>query len=654
MMLYHGSCASWQCGLLGVCALAGAVIVCQAGQTDPMASESLILQSNVTLHDATAATGVALALNDLAQDLEKVLGTAPDVRDTPQADLRVGLDPTIGAAESYRIDVTDQGVVITGADERGAIYGIYRFSREFLGVDPFWFFKDLEPTPCQRLVLPRGTIVSREPTFRYRGWFINDEDLLTEWVGDGGRRPIDYPYYQQVVHPDVIDRVYEALLRSGGNLVIPASFVDVMNPPEARLVRRAAERGLYVTQHHVEPMGVSHFGFENYWKAQGHDYAFAYGSHPEHVRQTWRAYAERWYELAGDKVIWQLGLRGKGDRPIWHDDRSVEEDAAGAIISQAMAEQWNIVQAVDPRPTPPATTTLWAEGSALMAAGSLVVPPDLTIVFSDHGPTQEMQEDFHSTPRDKNRRYGVYYHIGFWRHGAHLLQGATPARVRREFDKIVAKGDTHYAILNVCNVREHVLGIQVAMEMMNDHAGWTESAFWNRFAPEALHEPYQRLLACLLPLDHDRVMQDGAIVASSQAILDRHRKGETPVVTLPPARATARRRWLAKTIATLDTLAADYPADRIPAPQRPFVDVHFLTQAKMLRELYAFYLALLDSDDTPERLADAEAAMERFLAARQAAARGKWADWYRGDRKVNAPALLEQTRQVKRHILGAE
>ena len=49
--------------------------------------------------------------------------------------------------------------------------------------------------------------------------------------------------------------VLETAVRLGINLIIPASFVDIHNPPEENLIRMAVERGLYVSQHHVEPLG---------------------------------------------------------------------------------------------------------------------------------------------------------------------------------------------------------------------------------------------------------------------------------------------------------------------------------------------------------------------------------------------------------------
>ena len=609
-------------------------------------SPCLRLSGQVSIANTVSLPSVALAANDLASDFGKLLGTPPKLTTDGAAQIVISKDKSIAAREGYRIAIDKQGVQIAGADELGIIYGIYAFCEQYLGVDPYWYVKDLIPEQRDSIELPCGTLQSKPATFRYRGWFVNDEDLLTEWKNGGGTRHIDYPFYQQVVHIDVIDRVFEALLRAGGNLVIPASFVDVMNEPEARLVQRAVERGLYVTQHHIEPLGVSHYGFENYWKAKGKTYEFAYGSHPDQVREVWQAFAERWHDLAGDKVVWQLGLRGKADRAIWLSDMSVSQADAGGFISRAIAEQWKIVRSVDPRPNPPATTTLWHEGSQLMSKGVLTFPDEVTIVFADEGRSQMMQDDFHETPRSPDRDYGVYYHIGFWNTGAHLLQGAKPGRIRNEFAKVIAKGDTEYAIINVCNVREHVLGIQVATEIMNVGDAWSEPAFWDRFAPPILHGDYEELLANLVPIGSDRIMQDGALFAAAKKMLASYSKGKRHHKVISPSSVAERKRQLADSIQRLDTLAERYPSDCLTPTQRPFYDIHLLTQARMWREAYAFYLAVIEAEEEPERLKDAAAALERLLEVRKAAATGKWQNWYRGDKKVNVPEFLKRTQSA--------
>ncbi len=613
--------------------------------SDSMAAasrEPLVLTREVTVRCETDAPAVSLAVADLLADLKRVLGKpARLVAASEAAQIVVRIDPAVVRPERWLREISSDALTITGGDALGAVYGVYAFARSGLGVDPLWFWKDLPPQPRSRIPLAVSRSKSVAPAFRYRGWFVNDEDLLTEWQKPSGQRFIRYPFYEQVISLDVADRIYEALLRSGGNLVIPASFVDVMNPPEAALVRRAAERGLYVSQHHIEPLGVSHFGFENYWQRKGVKKSFSYGSDPDSVREVWRASAAKWVELAGDRVVWQLGLRGKGDTAIWKSDKSVSQADAGRMISRAIAEQWQIVCKADPRAPPPATTTLWLEGSELMSKGSLTFPPGVTIVFADEGASQQMQDDFDNTPRRPDRTYGVYYHVGFWSRGPHLLQGTTPQRVKKVFDQVIEKGNTHYAIINVCNVREHVLGIQAAMTAM--HGPWDAGAFLRAWSPPCLQQAYGLLMDSFIPIGPARLLQDGAAFMAIRSRVAALGVGK-------PARGKLPIKAFDEAIAKLDRIIADYPADQIPPRMRDFYDVHLLTQARMWRALLRCVRALQLAGREPARVAEAEAALEAFLAVRQRAARGRWTNWYRGDKKVNTPAMLQRLRTVRAEL----
>jgi len=238
-------------------------------------------------------------------------------------------------------------------------------------------------------------------------------------------------------------------------------------------------------------------------------------------------------------VVWQLGLRGKGDTAIWNSDKTVSRAEAGRFISRAIAEQWDIVRQVDPRPTPPATTTLWLEGSELMAAGSLTFPEEVTIVFADEGSSQQMQQDFHTTTRQKDRIYGVYYHVAFWARGSHLLQGTTPDRVKKVFDQIIAKGDTHYAVINVCNIREHVLGIESARTAMR--GSWDPDALMQRFSPACLHGSYRLLMESLISIGPDRLLQDGAVFQAIRRHVAALKDGKPVPAGLPVETFDIRR-----------------------------------------------------------------------------------------------------------------
>lgn len=70
----------------------------------------------------------------------------------------------------------------------GAIYGLHEFSHRFLGVDPLWFWKDIAPAPLAAFAPAPRSIESGASLFRYRDWFINDEDLLGRWHPPAGER----------------------------------------------------------------------------------------------------------------------------------------------------------------------------------------------------------------------------------------------------------------------------------------------------------------------------------------------------------------------------------------------------------------------------------------------------------------------------------
>ena len=609
------------------------------------------LDKHIRLSVRTDNSAVQQAVGDLLSDAGKVLGAEAACCDTDPT-VTVCIDPRLETPEAWRIDVGEQ-VTISGADALGATYGIYEFSTRFLGVDPLWFWKDLEPVRRESIEIPAQTIDSPIPAFRYRGWFINDEDLLTEWMDGSGPRDIRYPFYSQVINTAIADRIFEACLRSGCNLLIPASFVDVMNEPEAELVRRAADRGLYVTQHHIEPLGVSHFGFENYWRDRGEDVEFSYANEPERVRQTWRDYARKWVELAGDRVVWQLGLRGKADRAIWSSDKSISREEGGRFISRAMAEQMAIVRDVDKRPNPPATTTLWMEGSELMSEGSLTFPDGIVIVFADRGATQLMLDDFHESERLPQFGYGVYYHVAFWRDGPHLVQGTMPQKVAGEYAEILAKGDTDYSIVNVSSIREHVLGVQACSEVMMKGAAFSVVDFLDRWSHgnPGIRELTETFLAALPVLTGETypdvakatIFQSGYAVSYALRLLK----------WLENADGKGDAGLDAKTIALLldsagrfDDVIARYDALHVAERECSFRTHHLRTQAVIMRGSLRFVANLARARLDPSHLREAVSALKAMIEERGRTQTGRWENWYRGDKKEDWPRHLERAEKL--------
>jgi hypothetical protein len=718
---------------------------------------------------------VRLAAEDLASDVAKITGRRPEVMigggdaaapgEPCVVIATVGRDFKIpshdaGGWESYRVEAEDGRLVIEGGDARGTMFGVYVFIEKYLKVDPLYFWSGLEPEKRTELKWAGVSLREGPPSFKFRGWFINDEDLLTEWMESGGKRNIDYPFYGQIVHVKAMEAVAEALVRSRFNLIIPASFIDILNPPEAALVEACARRGVFVSQHHVEPMGVSAFSYFNYWKARGKDLKYSYFSHPAEVREVWRAYAQAWAKVPN--VIWQLGLRGVADRPMWQADPDVPQSDAdrGRIISEAMAEQVKILDEVCPGRPLLKSTTLWAEGSVLNQKGHLKIPEGTIIVFADNSPGWRWPRDFHETPRDPKNAYGVYYHHALIGSGPHLAQVVPPHKTFELMRQAREKGAGEYAIFNVSNIREFVLGIGATAEMTwrmegYDPDAWLEAWVGERFSAKRaeIADAYRIYFNAWQIHDRQRVpfLMDGQMFAAGGKILtemgkklkagkigggvareaiaveagnvvgrdfkipshggaDAFYEGLSDMHPKPLARRETVKRLAAQQagfeLAALHArAAAGHHTSRgvvwagrdahtsggvgmaggedgshtsggvsvaegqtragsggLDGAERAFLDANLIYPADIMRQTCAWLRALLtaqealDLGDVPacaRALAEAEEAFAEIPERAAGYCSGKWETWYRGCKKLNVAARLQQTRDVLKMAVGS-
>ena len=394
------------------------------------------------------------AAQDLTNDVKKITGAdVPLVRGGParSGDVSVAVRPD-GRWEAYAVRVRDGVLDVVGSDARGAMFGVYDFIERCLGVDPMYFWSGVPHPKRAELAWKDVEIVQDEPSFRFRGWFLNDEDLLTKWREASGVRDYSqYKYYHFVVNHGAMEAVAEALVRSRYNLIIPASFLNATRPAEEGLAAICAARGVFVSMHHIEPMGVSGYTFKDYWKQRGRDLEYSYFKYPREVEEVWRALATRWAKFPN--VVWQIGLRGTGDRPMWADDPTMPKDDAGRarLITAALERQLAILDEVGvPRENRHVTTTLWGEGAYFHAKGLLKIPDGVTVVYADNNCGWRWQCDLLDAPppADGERR-GVYYHHQLIGMGPHLVSLVPAARTCAMLREARAKGARDYAIFNV-------------------------------------------------------------------------------------------------------------------------------------------------------------------------------------------------------------
>ncbi len=659
---------------------------------------------------------VRLAAQDLTGDVQKITGQKPQLvarledcaancviitSTAASEDLLARLSPGVGAElrgkwEAYHVATIKakagkaaEPLLIAGSGERGAIFGVYAFSEKYLGVDPLYFWTDREPDQHHRLAWSSVSITGKEPAFRYRGWFINDEDLLTEWKDGGGQRQIDYPFYHQVTAPEVLRHVFEAALRLQYNLIIPASFTDITNPAEERMVAEAVRRGLLVSMHHVEPVGVSAFAFQNYWRRKGRDVPYSFVSQRTEFEEVWRHFAERWVRYTPN-VVWQLGPRGIADRPLWvTDPKAPKTDAErGKLISDAIRLQEQIVRSVDPRPQPPMTTTLWMEGAALNRQGHLRFPKEVIVVFADNSSGWKWQADFYETQREPGRSYVVYYHHALWGSGPHLAQAVPPQKTYELLKLAVERGAHHYAMLNVSNVREFALGLDASARLLREFDGFNPDRFlseWcqGRFGAtgQAAERAYRQFFASYVinRKTGTPLLLDGLTLSTGKRFLNevnRMLASNSARAKLSQAKA---EEWARQHIPDMLAGEQDNPlallsqmrkqrtameevgkqanqiAEQLQGSSRLLLENNLIAQQKIMLGLVKWAEAAVSAAlaleagervETQRRLAAAASAFAEIRAGQRLTTRGKWADWYRGDRKMNLPRAEELTRET--------
>lgn len=90
-----------------------------------------------------------------------------------------------------------------------------------MGVSPWYWWADVPTSHHDIIAFPRSLVCDHgEPTVKYRGIFINDENpVLSSWSHDYFGIPKSDPPFQVGMY----EQVFEVLLRLKGNYFWPAS-----------------------------------------------------------------------------------------------------------------------------------------------------------------------------------------------------------------------------------------------------------------------------------------------------------------------------------------------------------------------------------------------------------------------------------------------
>ena len=658
----------------------------QAVKNNPQ--ESLIIDSTLTLLLAPdEPQAVEAAAEDLQSDFAKVLGNKPEIvrsadaagpvtiwigeiSKLPERMRPVGLSKpesfSISTTQGQRKSHAGRIVLLAGADLRGTIYAIYQFSEEYLGVDPLYYWTDHEPPRRARIEL-RGSLnkQSPAPVFKYRGFFINDEDLLTGWAPGEAKDHTG-------ISLQVWNKIFETILRLKGNIVAPGTWIF----PDEPQIQLAGKRGLILTQHHAIPLGLNVARWPK-------DVPYSYTSHAEILERAWKHAAAAY--PPGQEVLWTVGLRGLSDASYANFDPSVRgnDKALGELVTKAIADQVQIVRSL--RPDAEFITSLWQEGARLVQQGYLNIPPEVATVWADTGYGYLQDKGLVTSGQ------GAYYHVAMMNGRANQLSEMVPVdRIHSELGRYIKAGATHYLLLNTSDIRPVPMTTKAVMAVAwkglpQDPAGendpyyrqWSSEEFGPRAAAKVA-EVYKEYFAAPAHLPGDEPALeygDNYYQTEARRFLEEYMVGfplyflpgqaptwTTPrVFTLPSENprtpdlleslkgeiqrcGEAQPRWDALWIKAL-------AAEPLVLPERlPFYRAHVLAMIAIGKEsnriLLSVAQAVLDAKDGKTQAARtavqrALLAFEEIAKAEKSAEYGKWKDWYRGDWLTGIPRTRE-------------
>jgi hypothetical protein len=436
---------------------------------------------DVVLADAGTGTGceivvasgehsaVVQAAKFLASDIARISGYTPPIVAQPSGQ-RVAIRlVTLGSSrqvpdeiatrrldgqwEAYQIRTIGNAVWLVGSNFRGTAFAAYTLS-ERLGIDPLYLWTGYAPQTQPTLVLKATDFVADPPTFKFRGFFHDDEDILPRPLDENG-----YPLQTGTVPREWYERFFETALRLRLNMVAP--YVRVQRPFDIQ--KTASDWGLIYTSHHYDTLVSNPWGFQRFGLAAARNAGsdWDWFKNRNGMLNFWRGGVLENRDL---DVYWPVGLRGTQDRSYTFPDGTSDE-TKNTAYREAIDAQVDMVKQLLPKgKTPLFHFTLYTEMLPQYLTGKLDVPPDVTIVWTD-----DNDGHMRALPKAKDQwRHGVYYHLAYFstttrltKQVSHLI---TPMRIEEEFRNIVQAGATEYLLVNVSELREYVMEARMLAE----------------------------------------------------------------------------------------------------------------------------------------------------------------------------------------------
>ena len=397
------------------------------------------------------------------------LGKSPILEKLASQNL-INLEPLKNKWEVYSITVLENMLVVAGSDKRGTIYGLFHLS-EMIGVSPLVNWNHVYPAKKNEITFSsQDNIISKEPSVKYRGFFINDEwPAFGTWAKNhfGG---INAKCYQQV---------FELLLRLKGNYLWPAMWDSnfELDGPGLASADLADELGVVMSMSHHEPCMRSGQEYSMV-RGKNSEYGDAWDfiANPKGITKFWRDGLVR---TADKEQVITMGMRGENDSAIMQN-ATLEENIQ--LIRNVLKTQNQLIrETINPDLSKVRRQiVLFTEVEEFFYGNQqtkgLIGDPELdgiTLMLSDNNvgytrtlPTKEMLKH--------NGGYGMYYHMDM-HGGPHAFQWIGSSYLPKIQDQMTTAYDygvREIWVTNIGDIGTQEFGLSYFLDLAYDIDKW--------------------------------------------------------------------------------------------------------------------------------------------------------------------------------------
>lgn len=387
-----------------------------------------------------------------------------------------------GKRESYALFVaenpakeTETELVIYGSDRLGTIYGLFYLS-ELLGVLPVAEWGDCPYVKRSSLVLTSAdTVFSKEPSVKYRGFFINDE-----WPCFGNWATSHYGGFNAKMY----DHIFEYLLRMKGNYLWPAMWASnfMLDGPELKSMELADEYGIYIGMSHHEQCMRS--GAE-YGKVRGpqspYGDAWSYVTNKEGILKFWEDGLKR---SVGHNVFPTVGMRGENDSKMLGADSLISDNVR--LLKEIITKQREMIHThleQDGRKVPQLFAVYkevedyYFGGGCEEGLRGFEELEDVTLLLCEDnfGNMRALPEEFE---RGHKGGFGMYYHLDY--HGDPVsyewVASTWISKIWEQMTEAYEYGVRELWIVNAGDVKFQEFPLNYFMNLAYDFEKWGSSA----------------------------------------------------------------------------------------------------------------------------------------------------------------------------------